>query len=211
MTTRSDLPPTLGLLLAGGASVRMSGADKALCEIAGRSLLSRVVDQLRPQCAVLLLNSNSDPAQCLPHGLPVVADSLPGRPGPLAGLLAGLDWASANHGDIEWVLSASVDCPFLPVDLATRLHRARKTAGAPAAIAKSGGRQHPVIALWHVSLRADLRDALEQGVRKVGEFVRRHACAEAEWPIAPFDPFFNVNTPADLAEARRLAALADGA
>ncbi len=211
MTTRTKLPPTLGLLLAGGASTRMGGGDKALRDVAGRTLLVRVVAQLAPQCESLVLSSNDDPSRWKSFGLPVIADGIPGRQGPLAGISAGLDWASAHRPHIEWVMSVSTDCPFLPVDLVSRLHEARRAANAPLAVAVSGGRFHPVIALWHVSLCDDLREALDQGLRKTGAFIERHEHATAAWPALPYDPFFNVNTPDDLAEATRLAAIADRA
>ena len=205
MTTRSEVSPTAGLLLAGGASTRMGGRDKAQCDIAGRSLMMRVVERLEPQCVSLVLNSNEEPAHFSEMTLPLVADQLPGRQGPLAGLLAGFDWIKANCAGIEWVLSASIDCPFLPRDLVSRLHEARRAADASIVAARSGQRTHHVIALWRLSLRGDLRAALDQGFRQVGAFGQRHRTTFVEWPCEPFDPFFNINTPEDLAEAQRLA------
>jgi molybdenum cofactor guanylyltransferase len=133
---------------------------------------------------------------------------VPDFPGPLAGILAGLDLAAAQSPDIAWVLSAPGDCPFLPRDLVARLHHARRDSGAMIACAASVGRRHPVIALWPVALREELREVLaREGMRKVGEWSGRHTLAVAEWPAVPVDPFFNVNTPEDVAEAERLAAL----
>jgi molybdenum cofactor guanylyltransferase len=198
---------TLGVILAGGLARRMGGADKTRIRIGGVTILQRVLTRLRPQCARLVLNAN-DAARFVDVGLPVVADSVPDFPGPLAGILAALDFAAAQTADIAWVLSAPSDCPFLPCDLVARLHHARGDAGAMIACAASGGRRHPVVALWPVALREDLRRAITQvGMRKVGEWSGRYTLAVGEWPGEPVDPFFNVNTPDDIAEAERLAAL----
>lgn len=194
--------------------MRMGGGDKARCDIAGSTMLDRVIARVAPQCEGLVLNANGNPARWETqrwetHGIPVIQDGLAGRQGPLAGLLAGFDWLAADRPDLEWLLSVSIDCPFLPNDLVARLHEARATQNVPLAIAMSAGRTHPVIAIWHISLREDLRDALDRGNRKAGAFVERHAHATAEWPTEPLDPFFNVNTPADLIAAQRLASIAD--
>jgi molybdenum cofactor guanylyltransferase len=200
-------PETLGVILAGGLARRMGGADKARIRIGGVTILERVLARLRPQCARLVLNAN-DGARFVDAGLPVVADSVPDFPGPLAGILAALDFAAAQTPDIAWVLSAPSDCPFLPRDLVMRLHRARRDAGATIACAASGGRRHPVVALWPAALRGDLRHAITQvGARKVGDWSALFALSVAEWPVEPVDPFLNVNTPEDVAEAERLAAL----
>lgn len=190
---------TLGLVLAGGLARRMGGGDKGLRAIGGRTVIGRVIERLSPQVERVILNANGDPARFASLGLSVVADELPDHPGPLAGVLAGLDWA-ADHA-IEWVVSVPADAPFLPPDLVTRLHDA--LGSAPMACAASGGRVHHVIALWPVAIRTRLRLALEAGSRKVGAFTA--GAAIAEWPASPVDPFFNVNTPDDLTEADRLA------
>jgi molybdopterin-guanine dinucleotide biosynthesis protein A len=136
-----------------------------------------------------------------------VADSVPDYAGPLAGILAGLDWAARLAPKIEWVVSVPSDCPFLPRDLVARLHQARAADDAILACARSGERRHPVIALWPVALREDLRQALtSDGVRKVEEWAARYVLGVAEWPARPVDPFFNVNTPEQAAEAERMAA-----
>ncbi len=126
---------------------------------------------------------------------------MPDFAGPLAGILAGLDWAAAHAPAIEWVVSVPGDCPFLPRDLVARLHEARAGAGTPLACARSGDWRHPVVGLWPVALRDDLRGALDEGLRKIEIWTARHGVAIAEWPIEPFDPFFNVNTPDDVAQA----------
>jgi molybdopterin-guanine dinucleotide biosynthesis protein A len=198
-------PPTLGLVLAGGLARRMGGGDKALIAIGGVAILDRVLPLLRPVCAGIILNVNGDPARLERYGLPVVPDSVPGFAGPLAGIMAGLDWAAAHRPDLDWVVSVPGDCPFLPRDLVRRLHEARERAGAPLACAQSGGRRHPVAGLWPVALRGDLRRALvNEDLRKVEAWTARHGAAIAGWPAQPVDPFFNVNTPEDAAEAERL-------
>jgi len=201
-------PPTLGVVLAGGRASRMNGADKTRIRVGGTSLLERVLARLRPQCSRLILSADGDAARFADTGLTAVADSVPDHAGPLAGILAGLDWTADHAPEIAWVVSVPCDCPFLPRDLVTRLHAARSEAGAPLACALSGQRRHPVIALWPVTLREDLRSALtNEGVRKVDYWTARHAVATADWPVGPVDPFFNVNTPAEAAEADRMAAL----
>ena len=138
--------------------------------------------------------------------LPVVADEVPDFAGPLAGVLAGLDWAAAHAPDIAWVASVPGDCPFLPRDLVARLHAARAAADLPLACARSGEWRHPVVGLWRVDLRDDLRHALTvEDLRKIEIWTARHGIAIASWPEQPVDPFFNVNTPDDLAAAERAA------
>ena len=202
----SPHPLTLGLVLAGGLARRMGGGDKALIEIGGVAILDRVLERLCPACTGIILNANGDPARFARYGLPVIPDSVPDFAGPLAGILAGLDWAAAHAPDIAWIVSTPGDCPFLPHDLVPRLHAAREKAGTPLACARSGDWRHPVVGLWPVALREDLRHALiEEGLRKIEVWTARHGVAIAEWPAKPLDPFFNVNTPEDAAEAERLA------
>jgi molybdopterin-guanine dinucleotide biosynthesis protein A len=200
-------PPTLGLVLAGGLARRMGGGDKARISIGGKTILERVLACLKPQCTRLIINANGDPARFADTGLPVVADSVPDFAGPLAGILAGLDWAAANAPNCEWLLSAPGDCPFLPKELAARLHETRAATGLPLACARSGDWRHPVVALWPVKLREDMRHALiDDGLRKIEIWTARHGVAIADWPATPIDPFFNVNTPEDAARAEALAA-----
>jgi molybdopterin-guanine dinucleotide biosynthesis protein A len=202
----SPPPLTLGLVLAGGLARRMGGGDKALIEIGGVAILDRVLERLRPACTGIILNANGDPARFARYGLPVIPDSVPDFAGPLAGILAGLGWAAAHAPDIAWIVSTPGDCPFLPHDLVPRLHAAREKAGTPLACARSGDWRHPVVGLWPAALREDLRHALiEEGLRKIEVWTARHGVAIAEWPAKPLDPFFNVNTPEDAAEAERLA------
>jgi molybdopterin-guanine dinucleotide biosynthesis protein A len=201
-------PATPAVILAGGLARRIGGGDKPLRRIGGQTILARVIARLQPQCDGLVLNANGDPARFSAYGLPVIADSVAGFAGPLAGVLAALDWAAANRPEVGFVLSVAADCPFLPRDLVARLHQARLAEGAQLAIAASGGRAHPVIGLWDVGLREPLRHALlVEDIRKVGLWTARYRLATVSWPSAPVDPFFNANTPDDFAEAERLATL----
>jgi molybdopterin-guanine dinucleotide biosynthesis protein A len=200
-------PSILGLVLAGGLARRMGGGDKARIRIGGKTILERVLARLAPQCTAIILNANGDPARFADTGLPVVPDTVPDFAGPLAGILAGLDWAAAHAPEVADVVSVPGDCPFLPPDLVSRLTAARQEAGLPLACARSGEWRHPVVGVWPVGLRSDLRNALvEEDLRKIEAWTARHGVAIADWPPAPFDPFFNVNTPEDAAEAERIAA-----
>ncbi|MEH2509390.1 molybdopterin-guanine dinucleotide biosynthesis protein A [Nitrobacteraceae bacterium AZCC 1564] len=203
-----DSPKTLGVLLAGGLARRMGGGDKPMRTIGGRTIMERVIARLAPQCDQLILNANGDPSRFVAFGLPIVADDIEGFAGPLAGVLAALDWSAVHRPDIDWVLSTATDCPFLPRDLVKRLHQTRAADGAQIAVAASGGHVHHVVALWNVSLRDQLRDALvKEDIRKVGFWMSRYKPVTATWPDAPLDPFFNANTIEDIAEAERLAVL----
>jgi len=205
-------PPTLGLVLAGGLARRMGGGDKARIAIGGVTILQRVLACLKPQCTRIVINANGDPARFADTKLPVVADSVPDFAGPLAGILAGLDWVALHTPECEWLASVPGDCPFLPNDLVARLHAARIAAGAPLACARSGERRHPVVGLWPLALREDLRRALvAEGLRKIEIWTARHRVAIADWPAEPVDPFFNVNTPEEAAQAQALAAKYPGA
>jgi molybdopterin-guanine dinucleotide biosynthesis protein A len=207
----TDVPPTPGVLLAGGLARRMGGGDKPMRQIAGRTILERVIARLKPQCDGLILNANGDPARFAAFGLPVIADGVADFPGPLAGILAALDWAAANRPDVEFILSAATDCPFLPRDLVVRLHTALRTENAELAVAASDGQSHPVIGLWRVALREQLRHALVvEDIRKIDRWTARYRLATVTWPTTPLDPFFNANTVDDIAEADRLAALDGG-
>jgi molybdopterin-guanine dinucleotide biosynthesis protein A len=202
----TEQPRTVGLVLAGGLARRMGGGDEALICIGGEAILDRVLAVLRGNCGPIILNANGDPARFARYGLPVIADSVPDFAGPLAGILAGLDWAAAHVPGTEWVVSVPGDCPFLPPDLVDRLHAVRAEAGTPLACARSGDWRHPVVGLWRVDLRDDLRHALTvEDLRKIEIWTARHGVAIASWPEQPIDPFFNVNTPEDVATADRVA------
>ncbi|MEN8195905.1 MAG: molybdenum cofactor guanylyltransferase MobA [Pseudomonadota bacterium] len=195
----------VAVLLAGGLSRRMGGQDKMLRDLGGKSILARVVARIKSQAARLLLNANGDAARFAEFGLPVAADVIGGHPGPLAGVLTGMEWARANAPDCPWVVTAPTDAPFLPRDLVQRLVAAVEAEGADMACASSGGRHHPVCGLWPVRLAGELRRAmLEEDIRKVDIWTARYRLAVADWPTDPVDPFFNANRPEDLAEAERI-------
>ena len=199
--------PVCGIILAGGLARRMGGGDKPLKTIGGKPILAHVIERLQPQCAWLVLNANGDPARFASFGLPVVADDVPDFAGPLAGILAGLDWTAQNVPGAECAISVAADTPFIPRDLVERLHAARLNEACDIAVAASGGRTHPVIALWPIVLRNALRRALvDEGERKIDRFTARYQVAEVSWPNAPHDPFFNVNEAADIEAAEKIVA-----
>jgi molybdopterin-guanine dinucleotide biosynthesis protein A len=188
----------VGVLLAGGQSRRMGGGDKALRLLGGIPLLERVIERLRPQVETLVLNANGDPSRFARFGLPVVADSVPGFAGPLAGVLAGLDWTASHRPGCPYLVSVATDAPFLPADLVERLAKGLDEARADLACAASGGRAHPVFGLWPVRLREDLRHAvLDEGIRKVDQWTARHRLATVPFGDDSVDPFFNANRPED--------------
>jgi molybdopterin-guanine dinucleotide biosynthesis protein A len=203
------LQNVLALILAGGLARRMDGRPKPLLRLGCERLIDRVARLARAQCGAVALNlHDADPETLAPYadlGLPLAADAAPGRLGPLAGVLGGLDFAAEHYPGVEFLLSLPCDCPFLPRDLAARLLDAGQKTRSGLVCASSGGRIHPVVALWPLSLGADLRRALlENDMRAVGQFQRNYDMAVVEWPAAPRDPFFNMNTPDDLARAEEM-------
>lgn len=197
----------LGIILAGGQARRMGGGDKALLPLGGGTLLGHVIDRLAPQVADLALNANGDPTRFQAFGLPVLADSIDGFVGPLAGVLAGLDWA-AEKGATH-IVSAAADTPFLPPDLVPCLLLKAEECGAPIVLSASddpqeGVRRQPTFGLWSVALRDDLRAALNGGLRKIVLWTEQHNAALATFPAASYNPFFNVNTPDDLLRAETM-------
>lgn len=208
-TPQTQPAAPVGMILAGGLASRMGGGDKALIEAAGETLLSRVVARLAGQCENVVLNANGDPARFADYGLPVLADVVEGYCGPLAGVLTGLEWLrdqGAKHApDRRWLLTVAADTPLFPLDLASRLGRAAAAENAEIAIACSDGRTHPVFGLWSAELADDLRRAVTlNGERRLNAWVKSRRLATVAWPTTPYDPFFNVNTPEDAAELRRL-------
>ena len=199
----------VGILLAGGQSRRMGGGDKGLLDLGGRTMLARVIERIAPQVGALALNANGNPARFADYGLPVVADTVADFAGPLAGVLAGLRYTAQNHPEARWVLTASTDAPFLPGDLAAVLRSSADQQPEAIAIARSHGHLHPVIGLWPVGHGDDLEDALTAGVRKVLHWTDRHGTLPVDFPDVEvggtsIDPFFNANTPEELAMARQL-------
>lgn len=196
-------PEVLGLILAGGQGRRLGGRDKALVDLGGRPLLAHVLERLRPQVGTVILNAAGDPARFDGYGLEVVADPLPGFQGPLAGILAGL--RAAERRGLPLVASVAVDTPFFPPDLVARLVEAARLAGTPLACAASGGRTHPVFGLWPVALIEELQQSLiEQQVRKIDRWTAAHGVVVVEFAISPGDPFLNINTDEDRAQALAL-------
>ena len=199
------MSPVAGAILAGGLARRMGGRDKPLLSLAGRPVLEHVVDRLRPQVAVLILNANGAPGRFAAYGMPVVPDTMPGHLGPLAGVLAAMEWVSNHYPDIEQLVTVPCDTPLLPGNLVDRLSDAPRQLGADLACAVSAGRRHPVVALWPVRLRRELRDALAgEGVRKVDEWAGRYRRADVQFDAEGVDPLFNINSPEDMAAAEAL-------
>ena len=192
----------LGVILAGGLSRRMGGGHKGLLELAGQPVLRHVIDRLMPQVERLVLNANGDMERWRPFGLQVIPDALPDYPGPLAGLLSAMDWAAVHCSACSWIAAVPCDSPFLPRDFVQSLKR--ELDGARAVVASSGGRLHPVAGLFHLDLRDDLARYLDGGGRRAGEWAARVGARTADFAAAPVDPFFNINTPEELAEAERL-------
>jgi molybdopterin-guanine dinucleotide biosynthesis protein A len=204
----------VAVILAGGQASRMGGGDKALLPLGGQSLLSRVIERIEPQVADVALNANGDPNRFSEYGLPVLPDSIAGYPGPLAGVLAGLDWAAEQGADA--VVSVAADTPFFPCDLVPRLLMQAEGQDNPLVLAatkgdaqtrsksKSGLIRHPTFGLWPVALRDELRAALQEGLRKVVMWTEPHGGRECLFPSDGLDPFFNINTPEDLVRAEGL-------
>ena len=200
MVENAETAVHAGVILAGGLSRRMGGGDKCLLPLGDRPILAHVVERLRPQVAVLAMNANGDASRFASFGLHVLADDAADFAGPLAGILAAMDWAARVQPAVTAVLTVPADTPFLPNDLAARL----SAAGAPA-LARSGGRIHPVVGLWPLGLRDGLRAALRsEGIRKVEAWTGRLDPAIVDFEIGAVDPFFNVNTPDDLLRAAAL-------
>jgi len=194
----------LGVILAGGQARRLGGGDKALTELAGKPLLAHAIERLAPQVSDIIVNANGDSARFDSFRRPVVADTVEGFAGPLAGVLAGMEWAGVNAPACEWIVTTATDAPFFPGDLVARLMGA-VSDGAEMACAETNGRTHPVFGLWPVRLRDDLRRALvEEDIRKVDRWTARYALAEVSFPVQVVDPFFNINRPEDVIEAERI-------
>jgi molybdopterin-guanine dinucleotide biosynthesis protein A len=187
----------------------MGGGDKGLLSLAGKPMLQHVIERLRPQVASMLINANGDPARFAAFGLPVVADSIAGFVGPLAGVLAGMQRSLAEAPERRFIVTAPGDAPLLPSTLVADLLAGLAGGTGSIALARSHGDLHPVIGLWPVALAQDLEEQLAKGVRKVLDWTNRHGTVAVDF--APqslggreLDPFFNANTPEELALLRRL-------
>lgn len=198
-----------GVILAGGLSSRMGGGDKGLLSLGDQSILDRVTARFAPQVGSLALNANGDPTRFSAFQHSILADAVTGFPGPLAGVLTGLEWADATT-KAPIIATVAADTPFLPQNLVAKLLAAIDGRDETIAVARSSGRLHPTFALWPAGLSEPLRHFLvEEGNRRVLSFIERHRFLEVDFPLQPLrsgtlDPFFNINTPADLVEAERI-------
>ncbi|MGH6832468.1 MAG: molybdenum cofactor guanylyltransferase MobA [Methyloceanibacter sp.] len=200
--------PVVGVLLAGGRSSRMGGGDKCLRLLGGKPILAHIIERLRPQVSDIVINANGDESRFARFGLPVVADSVAGFAGPLAGIHAGLEWIKANRRGSSYGVTVATDIPFFPLDLVQRF--LAEPADRPSLlVARSDAGTHPVVGLWPVALAGDIERSLQQGMRKVGGWTEQHGAVEISFPPVEIggrsiDPFFNINRPEDLAEAEAL-------
>ena len=194
-----------GAVLAGGLARRLGHVDKALIELDGRPLLAHVLDRFESQCATTIINANGNAERFSSFGLPVVADTIDEFPGPLAGVLAAMEWSKANRPDHKWVATIAVDVPFLPLDLVARMMDEIDNNKADLACAKSNDRAHPVIGLWPVSLAENLRAAMvDEDMRKVDLWTARFSLVETQFGVEPVDPFFNINRREDMEKAEQI-------
>ena len=187
----------------------MAGNEKSLLKLGNHTLLEHVLCRFESQVGKLIINANGDPARFGQFGLTVVADSVEGFAGPLAGVLAGMDWAS-EHG-YQRIATVAGDTPFFPKDLVDRLYDVTHGNRARIVLAAAGGpgqvmRCHPTFGLWPVCLADDLRNELANGMRKIAHWTTKHGAVVAEFETGSSDPFFNVNTPEELAAAERMCA-----
>lgn len=195
-----------GIILAGGLSSRMGGGDKCLLELSGKPILGHVIERIRPQVAVLGLSANGDRSRFAHVNLPILPDTIEDHAGPLAGVLAGLEWIG-RQDRLSALVTVAGDTPFFPRDLVSRLATAAGPAPDTIAVARAGGRDHPTFALWPKAMAAPLRSYLLQGGRRVFGFMETQPSVAVDFRSATgTDPFFNINTPADFAEATRIMA-----
>lgn len=186
------------VILAGGQATRMGGGDKCRLMLGETSLLQQVLTRIQPQVEECLLNANGDLTRFEDLDLPIRPDTVPDFAGPLAGVLAGLDYAAERGHD--WVISVAADTPFFPLDLVARLSQPQTQVCLAATPDPQRGRlPQPTFGRYHIALREPLREALVQGVRKIRQFTQAHGEALA---LFDTDDFFNINTPEDLAQAR---------
>ncbi len=196
-----------GIVLAGGLSTRMGGQDKCLLELDGKTLLQRAADKLAAQVDAIAINANSDVQGYQAPGLPVIRDSFEGYAGPLAGVLAGMEWARQQGA--EHIVTVAADTPFFPDDFVCAMQDALAAQSGKIAIAETSGAgskfyNHPIFGLWPVALCDDLRSALDTGMRKVVQWAYPHGVVKVRFNALPFDPFFNVNRPEDYTTAQQL-------
>lgn len=198
---------TVGVILAGGRARRMGGVDKTFVKLGGEALIARAMARASLQVGELLINANGDPSRFAKFGVPVFSDSIDGFLGPVAGILAGLEWMREHRPDARWLASFACDCPFFPHDMVERLIDKAQSENALVAVAASGERHHPVFAVWNASIPATSQGVLkDQDMRKMDNFVACFANTRVLFPSEPIDPFFNINTPDDLQRAEMLLA-----
>lgn len=196
---------TVTVILAGGQARRLGHVDKAAVVLDGKTMLERVCGRVHRQTPDMVINANGDLSRFAGYDLPTVPDPVAGHPGPLAGILAGMMWATENHADAKWLMSVPVDTPFLPSDLGERLHQAQASEGTPFSCARSNGRNHPVVGLWSLTMMEALRTALiDEGIRKVDRWTGEYGCAVADFGDGDHDPFFNINQPEDITMAESI-------
>lgn len=203
--TSDRLSPIVGIVLAGGRSRRMGGGDKSFALLAGRPLVAHVVARLAPQVTAIVVSANGSPVKYASLDLPVVADTVAGFAGPLAGFLAGMEWTRANVPEAVHVATVAADTPFFPTDLVARLSAVAGPEGM--AVARTKGRNHPVFALLPVSATGDInRFIAAGGSLKVADWLARYDFMAVDFDegASGFDPFFNINTPEDLATAETM-------
>ena len=180
----------------------MGGGDKCLKLLHGQTLVSRIIERVSPQVSGLILNANGNDDRFSEYKLPVVPDSSNERLGPLAGILAGMEWIANNQNDTDWMATFPGDAPFIPENFVSRCLANAFKNESQIVCAESGGRTHPVCALWRVDLADDLRTAMErEGARKIDLWTSRHKTNQESFATDPFDPFFNINRTEDLDRA----------
>lgn len=199
----------VGVILAGGLSRRMEGAEKTLLDLAGQPLIGHICSRFAAQCGELIVNANGDPGRFAFLDLPVQGDTVDGFAGPLAGVLAAMDWCNKHRPAATHVVTVAGDTPFFPADYVSRLKTALavERKSETICLAYSGGNRHPTFGLWPIALREALRRFLvEEGERKVMLFAQRHNLVKVDFPLAPdgSDPFFNINTPQDMQQAEQM-------
>ena len=200
-----DIP---GIILAGGLSRRMGGGDKGLLMLGKTTIIERVIDKTLPQVGSLAININGDSSRFPDYKLPIIPDSIKGYLGPLSGILAGMEWAF-NNGN-RYIATVAADTPFLPDDFIKRLHTMVKSKNLNIGIAASrilSGDDvfiHPTFGIWEVALKDDLRDALANDTRKIMFWAKKFKLDYYYFDTSDklSDPFFNINTPDDLEEAK---------
>ena len=185
------------VLLAGGKSSRMNGIDKALVSINNKTLIQLILDKLKIDNNKIVLNTNRDANNFKDYNLNIINDTIPNFQGPLAGILSGLEWFDKQDNNIEWVVSLPIDTPFFPENLVDKLFESVNKNNRVVGVANSNGRNHPVFAIWHISLKNDLKNSLKNNIRKIDIFTQKYTPVEVHF-TSSFDQFFNVNTPDDL-------------